>query len=90
MRQHIGDLNAARTAKTDERVALVQALFDLMPDTPVLPCVMRDRLAELWAECYGELLDRKQAWNHLRSARRRGKVAQTDEGLYYPRKSRTA
>lgn len=77
----------ARTAKAEERASLVQALFDMMPEEPVRPFLLRDRLVELWETAYGEKLTRRQGWLEVRCAMRHGMVAQTDDGDYIPRHS---
>lgn len=85
MREHINRLNEARTAKSDEKAALVQAVFNLISPDPMPPYELRDRLAAEWLKCYEEDLDRKQSWNLVRLAMRKGMVGRTDDGMIYPR-----
>jgi len=87
MREHVTRMVKMRAEKAEERASLIQALFDMMPDTPVRPYELRDTLAALWFETYGEELDAKAAWLQVRRAIRNGMVGKTDDGKYYPRKS---
>lgn len=87
LREHITRMCAAREAKAGERGRLIQAIFDLMPTEPMRPFELRDTLALLWRETYGETLDRKTAWATVKAAQRRGMVGQTDDNLYFVRHS---
>ena len=87
LRENITKMCEARSAKAQERGRLIQALFDLMPVEPMRPFELRDTLALLWQETYGEALDRKTAWANVKAAQRRGMVGQTDDGLYFVRHS---
>jgi hypothetical protein len=87
LRQHIDRLTAARGAKAEERGRLIQAVFDMIPTEPMRPHELRDALALLWTETYGEPMDKKAAWNMVRSAQRLGMIGQTDDNLYFVRHS---
>lgn len=85
MREHLNRLNGARTAKSDERAALVQAVFNLLPTDPMPPYELRDRLLTEWSRCYDEAIDKKAAWNLVRLGMRKGMVGRDENGLIYPR-----
>ena len=87
LREHITRMCAARDGKAAERGRLIQAIFDMMPTEPMRPFELRDTLALLWRETYGETLDRKTAWATVKAAQRRGMVGQTDDNLYFVRHS---
>ena len=87
LRENITKMCAAREAKAGERGRLIQAIFDMMPTEPMRPFELRDTLAVLWQETYGEALDRKTAWATVKAAQRRGMVGQTDDNLYFVRHS---
>lgn len=86
MRQHIDQLNSARTAKSEEIAHLIQAVLNLIPtDQRYRAHELRDLLATEWGRCYDEPLTKKQAWNKLRKAMRHGMIGRDDNGLIYPR-----
>jgi hypothetical protein len=86
MRQHIDQLNSARTAKSEEMAHLIQAVLNLIPtDQRYRAHELRDLLATEWGRCYDEPLTKKQAWNKLRKAMRHGMIGRDDNGLIYPR-----
>jgi len=86
MRQHIGQLNDARTAKSDEAAQLVQAVINLIPaDKGYRAHELRDLFASEWGRCYDEPLTKKDAWNKIRKAMRHGMLGRDDNGLIYPR-----
>lgn len=85
MRKHITTLSTIRTEKAQERGRLIQAIFNLLPEVPMFPYELRDAFAVEWESCYGEVLDRKQAWSHIRCALRQGMIAKNDEGRYIVR-----
>lgn len=87
LREHVGRMTAARAAKSEERGRLIQAVFDMIPTDPMRPFELRDMLAVLWSETYGEPLSKKQAWAVVKSAQRRAMVGQTDDNLYFVRHS---
>ena len=86
MREHIGQLNEARTAKSDEAAQLVQAVINLIPsDRGYRAHELRDLFAAEWGRCYNEPLDKKAAWNKVRKAMRHGMLGRDEKGLIYPR-----
>lgn len=86
MKQHISDLNAARTAKSEEAAQLVQAVLNLIPaDRGYRAHEIRDLFAAEWGRCYDEPLTKKDAWNKIRKAMRHGMLGRDDKGLIYPR-----
>ena len=86
MREHIGQLNEARTAKSDEAAQLVQAVINLIPtDRGYRAHELRDLFATEWGRCYDEPLDKKAAWNKVRKAMRHGMLGRDEKGLIYPR-----
>jgi hypothetical protein len=87
LREHITRMVVARGAKAQERGRLIQAIFDMMPTEPMRPFELRDTVALLWGETYGEVMDRKTAWATVKAAQRRGMVGQTDDNLYFVRHS---
>jgi hypothetical protein len=86
MKEHVEMLNAARTAKSEEAAQLVQAVLNLIPaDRGYRAHELRDLFASEWGRCYGETLNKKQAWNKVRKAMRHGMLGRDDKGLIYPR-----
>ena len=86
MKQHISDLNSARTAKSEEAAQLVQAVLNLIPsDRGYRAHELRDLFASEWGRCYDETLTSKQAWNKVRKAMRHGMLGRDEKGLIYPR-----
>lgn len=86
MKQHISDLNSARTAKSEEAAQLVQAVLNLIPsDRGYRAHELRDLFASEWGRCYNETLTSKEAWNKIRKAMRHGMLARDEKGLIYPR-----
>lgn len=85
MRAHVEALTKLRQAKAEERGQLIQSIFNMIPQTPVQPFVLRDTLSKVWLECYAEPLDKKQSWAVIKAASRRGMVGRTDDGMIYPR-----
>lgn len=86
MKQHISDLNSARTAKSEEAAQLVQAVLNLIPlDRGYRAHELRDLFASEWGRCYNETLTSKEAWNKVRKAMRHGMLARDENGLIYPR-----
>ena len=86
MKQHISDLNSARTAKSEEAAQLVQAVLNLIPlDQGYRAHELRDLFASEWGRCYNETLTSKEAWNKVRKAMRHGMLARDEKGLIYPR-----
>jgi hypothetical protein len=86
MKQHIADLNEARTAKSEEAAQLVQAVINLIPaDKTYRAHELRDLFADEWGRCYDEPLTKKAAWNKVRKAMRHGMLGRDEKGLIYPR-----
>ena len=86
MKQHISDLNSARTAKSEEAAQLVQAVLNLIPlDRGYRAHELRDLFASEWGRCYNETLTSKEAWNKIRKAMRHGMLGRDEKGLIYPR-----
>lgn len=86
MKQHISDLNSARTAKSEEAAQLVQAVLNLIPlDRGYRAHELRDLFASEWGRCYDETLTSKEAWNKVRKAMRHGMLGRDENGLIYPR-----
>ena len=86
MKQHISDLNSARTAKSEEAAQLVQAVLNLIPtDKGYRAHELRDLFASEWGRCYDEPLTKKDAWNKVRKAMRHGMLGRDENGLIYPR-----
>ena len=86
MKQHISDLNSARTAKSEEAAQLVQAVLNLIPlDRGYRAHELRDLFASEWGRCYDETLTSKEAWNKIRKAMRHGMLGRDENGLIYPR-----
>ena len=86
MKQHISDLNSARTAKSEEAAQLVQAVLNLIPtDRGYRAHELRDLFASEWGRCYNETLTSKEAWNKVRKAMRHGMLGRDEKGLIYPR-----
>ena len=86
MKEHVEMLNAARTAKSEEAAQLVQAVLNLVPaDRGYRAHELRDLFAAEWGRCYGETLNKKEAWNKVRKAMRHGMLGRDDKGLIYPR-----
>lgn len=86
MREHVAQLNVARSAKSEESAALVQAVINLIPaDKGYQAHQLRDLFAGEWGRCYNEPLDKKAAWNKVRKAMRHGMLGRDENGLIYPR-----
>lgn len=86
MKQHVENLNAARTAKSEEAAQLVQAVLNLIPaDRGYRAHELRDLFAGEWGRCYDEPLTKKEAWNKIRKAMRHGMLGRDENGLIYPR-----
>jgi hypothetical protein len=86
MREHLTQMNEARSKQSEQRGELVQALLNMMSVEPVQPYVMRNNLKSLWKECYNEDKTDKESWNLIRMAMRKGMIGRTDNNLIYPRK----
>lgn len=86
MRDHLNQMNKARSAKSEETAELVKALFDMLPVEPMQPYVFRDNIQKLWKECYSEEKTKQESWNLVRLAMRKGFIGKLENGLIFPRK----
>lgn len=82
MADNLAKINAARAAKSEEKVRLIAALLPQLPAEPLTSTQLRNALREAFNLSYGENITAPQAWNLVRAARRKGLFKVSDDGTY--------
>lgn len=82
MRDNLDLLRSINREKAEQRHTRLMAIVGMMPKGAKGSWVLRDELAEAWAEVFGEELTTRQAWNEVRFGIRRGVFVLRQDGLY--------